>query len=215
MFLGPEQVSTCEVPIVFWKTIFFLSQMIVFFTAWICPQTHQLEIYVTPARKCHNPLSSSISTTRWRYNQGKCILAYNSHILCCTFKNLIFTRSLNCTETRDIGHAHFHLLFFPANSWNVANLLFQTPPRRFHRFPRNFVHSICGLSWQKGIKTILIFETILNLINNNFLSILLKTRSVAYLHIGLSEWYETQVTTSPWATKVLWKNAELTFSNSS
>ena len=52
----------------------------------------------------------------------------------------------------------------------------------------------------------MIFQTILKLINNNFLYILLKTQSVAYLHIGLSEWHETQVTASPWATKALWKN---------
>ena len=38
----------------------------------------------------------------------------------------------------------------------------------------------------------LIFQTILRLLNNNFLYILLKTRSVWYLHIGLSEWHETR-----------------------
>ena len=47
------------------------------------------------------------------------------------------------------------------------------------------------------------FQTILKLLDNNFLYILLKTRSVEYLHIGLSEWHETQVATSPWATKAL------------
>ena len=54
---------------------------------------------------------------------------------------------------------------------------------------------------KKVIKRIVIFQTILKLLSNNFLHILLKTQSVAYLHIGLSEWHETQVTTSPWATK--------------
>ena len=59
------------------------------------------------------------------------------------------------------------------------------------------------------------FQTILKLLNSNFLYILLKTQSVAYLHTGLSEWHEPDVTTSPWATKALWKNDKLTFSNSS
>ena len=100
------------------------------------PKLTKLGIYLTPAEKFHNLLSSSISTTRWSYSQGKCVLAYNSHILCCTFKNLIFTHSLNCPESCDIGQAHL----------NVANPLFRTPPRQFHPFARNFAHSICGLS---------------------------------------------------------------------
>ena len=35
------------------------------------------------------------------------------------------------------------------------------------------------------------------LLNNNFLQILFQTGSVAYLHIGVPESHETQVTTSP------------------
>ena len=38
---------------------------------------------------------------------------------------------------------------------------------------------------------------------SDFLYILLKTQNVAYLHSGLYAWHETQVTTSPWATKAL------------
>ena len=76
-------------------------------------------------------------------------------------------------------------------------------------FPLNIAHSICGLSWQKVIKTILIFHTILKLLNNNFLYILLETQSVAYLHSGLSKWHETQVTTSTWALEALWKMINL------
>ena len=33
----------------------------------------------------------------------------------------------------------------------------------------------------------------LKLLNNNFLCNLLKTGSVAHLHIGLSEWHETHM----------------------
>ena len=43
---------------------------------------------VTPAEKCHNLLLSSISTTRWCYNQGKCVLAHNVHMLCAHSKPL-------------------------------------------------------------------------------------------------------------------------------
>ena len=53
---------------------------------------------------------------------------------------------------------------------------------------------------KKNIKRILIFQTILKLLNN-CLYILLKTQSVAYLHIGLSQWHETQVITSPWGSE--------------
>ena len=97
-------------------------------------------------------------------------------------------------------HPLLPTVFF-ANSQNVTNLLFQTPPRRFHWFARNFAHSICGPSWQKVITRTLIFQTILKLLNNNFLQISFQAGSVAYLHIG--EWHETQVTI--WAPEALCK----------
>ena len=34
------------------------------------------------APKFHYLLPSSISTTTWCHNQGKCVLVYNSHIFC-------------------------------------------------------------------------------------------------------------------------------------
>ena len=86
---GPEQVLTCEVPIVFWMTT-FSSQIIAFFTAWTYPKTHQT--WNIPVEKWHNLLSSSISITMWHCYQEKCVLAYNSHILCRTFKNLTSTQ---------------------------------------------------------------------------------------------------------------------------
>ena len=57
------------------------------------PKLTKLRMYVTPGKTFYELLSMGISTTRWHYNQGKCILAYNSHILYRTFKNLISTRS--------------------------------------------------------------------------------------------------------------------------
>ena len=81
-------------------------------------------MYVTPAEKFHN-LLSSISTTRWRYNQGTWALAHNSRILCCTFKNLISTHSLNCAESHDISQAHFCLLlFFFPQIWQMLKTYF-------------------------------------------------------------------------------------------
>ena len=73
------------------------------------PNLTKLGIYITPAKKCHYLLSSSISSPRWCYNQGKCVLAYNSHILCRTFKNLISIRSLSYAESSDTCHAHFRI----------------------------------------------------------------------------------------------------------
>ena len=90
----------------------------------------------------------------------------------------ISTLSVDCAESRDIGH--FCLPFFTK-------------------------HSICGPSWQKVIKRILTFRTILKLLNKNFLQILFRTGSIAYLHIGVSEWHETHVTTFPWAPESLCK----------
>ena len=66
----------------------------------------KLGIYITSTEKFHNQVSSSISNTRWRFHQGKCILSYISHILYRIFKN-ISTHSLNCAESHHIGHCPF------------------------------------------------------------------------------------------------------------
>ena len=87
--------------LVFVVTI-FLPQMIAFSLLGHTLRLTKLGIYITPAKKCHNILSSSVSTTRWRYNPGKCVLPYNSHILYRTFNDLIYTSSLNCAESRDV-----------------------------------------------------------------------------------------------------------------
>ena len=75
-----------------------------------------------------------ISTTKWRYNRGKCILAYNSHILCCTFKNLISTHLLNCAESRGTGHAHLRLMFFPCLCEIPQTYFFKLLPGDFTDF---------------------------------------------------------------------------------
>ena len=49
------------------------------------------------------------------YNQGKSILANNSHIVYRTFKNLISMHSLNCVKSCDIRHAHFLFCFFASS----------------------------------------------------------------------------------------------------
>ena len=180
----------------------FLSQIITFFTAWICPKTLQTWSIRHTWRKCHNLLSSSISTIRRRYNQGKCILPYTSHILCCAFKNLISERSLNSAESRDIGHAHFCLRFFVEIYKISQTYVFELLPGHFTDLHQT-LHTASLDSPDKKIFWILIFQTILKLLNNNFLQISFQTGSVAYLHIGVSKWHETQVTTSPWAPVAL------------
>ena len=145
--------------------------MIAFFTALTYPKTHQT----------WNILH--ISTKRWHYNWGKCVLGYNSYTLSHIHKSYIHM------FPEWYRPRPFLPTVFSTNLRTISNLHFRTPPRLFHRFAPNFAHSICGLSWQKVIKRILIFQTILKLLNNNFLYILLKTRSVGYLHIGLSEWH--------------------------
>ena len=151
--INKMQVLTCE-----WR--FYCPKWSHFSWPEHTPILTKLGIYITAAEKYHNLLSPSISTTRWHYNQRKCILAYNSHILCCTFKNVIFTHSLNCIESGDTADGHFCQPFLSTN------------------FAQN-------------------------------------TKCPHCLPIGLSQWHETQVTTSPWATKAQWKNDKLTFSNSS
>ena len=95
--------------LLFFKWRLFHSKLSHFSLSEHTPKFTRLGKYITPAKKFHNLLSSWISTTRWRFNQGKCVLAYNSHILCRTLKNLISMCSLNCVESGGIGHAHFPL----------------------------------------------------------------------------------------------------------
>ena len=106
--LGPEQVETCEGPIAFWITI-FSPKWSHFSLPEHAPKLTKLGIYITPAKKL---FLSYISTTRWRYDQGKCVLVCNFNIVYSTFKNLISTPSLNCVESCHIGGAHFRLPFF-------------------------------------------------------------------------------------------------------
>ena len=100
---------------------------------------------------------------------------FNCHCEFCPLGGTIIKESVICLITPIYFIAHsktLHLRFhtivlnlwyrpppFPptffnffANLRNVTNLLFQTPPRRFHRFARNFAHSICGPSSPKVLK---------------------------------------------------------------
>ena len=67
------------------------------------------------------------------------------------------------------------------------------------------LHFFSFCKFAKYHKPTLIFQTLLKLLNNNFLEISFQTGSVAYLHITASEWHETWVTTSPWAPEALCK----------
>ena len=120
---------------------------------------------------------------------AKAFLAHNSHIICCTLWNLISVCSLNSAQWCAVGHTHYHRNFPFANSWQRKKLLFQTPPRWFDRFAPNFAWSMCGPSWQKVIKRILIVHKMPEMSNNSFLHIVLKTNNLAYLYKILSDYH--------------------------
>ena len=65
------------------------------------------------------------------------------------------TRSLNSAESCDLGHTHFHLLFFSQIGKMSQTYFFELLPGNFTKFARNFAQSICGL---------LILQTILKLL---------------------------------------------------
>ena len=132
-----------------------------------------------------------------------------THILCRTFKNLICTRSLNCAESCDIGPFHKFAKCRKPTFSNSSQLFSQISTK----LCTQHLHYLD--SPDKNLLKNVDIPNNTQVVELNFLYILLKTHSVGYLHIGLSEWHETQVTTSPWATKALWKNDKLTFSNSS
>ena len=142
-------------------------------------------------------LSLWISTTKWHYNRGKCVLPHNSHILYRTFKNLMSTRSLDCVESCDKGHAHSckfakcHKPTFSNSSQAISLICMKLRTQHLWTLlTKSFFFFFFSSS---------IFQTILKLSNNNFLHISFQSGSLAYLHIGASEWHQTQFTTSPWA----------------
>ena len=144
-----------------------------------------------------------IPPTRWRYNQGKCILPHDSHKLYRIFKNLISMHYLNCAECCDIGHAHFCLCFFHSQNLLIChkptNLTFELTIVIYTKLCTQHLWTLLT----KVIKWILILQTILKLLHTNLLQIWYKTGSTGYLDTGVSKWHETQVTTSPWAPKAL------------
>ena len=188
--LMPEQVSSCEVPIVFVVTT-FLSQLIAFFTAWTYPKTHQTWNLAHTYQKM-----LLIPTTRWSNNQGKCILPHNSRIIYHTL----------CHKP------YVHV--FPELCWVSWYRPCPFPPTvffcKFAIYHKPTFSPICMKLCKQHLWILLTKSSWSNfdISNNtqviNFLQILLQTGSVAYLHISLSEWHETQATTTPWAPGVLW-----------
>ena len=65
-------------------------------------------------------------------------------------------------ELCGVGHAHFQCNFPFANSGQMTNILFQTPPKQLDRFAPQLAWTICGPSWQKVIKRILIVHNTQN-----------------------------------------------------
>ena len=141
LLLGPEQ-GTCKLPIVFPITFFYLVPNDHIFH---CLNMDENEILfgknIRLGKKYYNLWSSWMSTTRCCYNQGKCVLPYIvSHILDCTFKNLISTCSLNCLESCDIGHGHFYLTFFFVMK-DVVKGLYTAPWNIKNSSPASYIHN--------------------------------------------------------------------------
>ena len=79
---GPSRSRPARSLLFFKLPLFFCPKWSHFSLSERPPKLNKLRIHVTPAKKFHNLLLSSISTTRWPYNQGKCVLAYNSQVAC-------------------------------------------------------------------------------------------------------------------------------------
>ena len=133
-----------------------------------------------------NVLLSSISTTRQRSNQGKCILAHNSHLLYPRSKPLyprVHWIVLNLVKTAmPISANHF----FPQICKMSQTYFFKLLPGDFTYLHQTFYTASVDSPDRKLLK-LLVFQTILKLLNNNFLYILLNTQNVAYVHIGVSK----------------------------
>ena len=147
-----------------WRFIFiFVPNDRIFFTAWPYHKTHQtwnmshlLKNFRIYCRLQFPPLGSATikEIAFWLITD----------IYCVAHSKTLYQRVESCYITGRQKWAYIGPFF--ANWWNVTNLLFPTPPRQFHWFAPNFANSICGLSWRKVIKRILVFQTILKLLKN-------------------------------------------------
>ena len=149
--LGPEQVSTCKVPIVFRMTT-FSSQMIPL--PEHTPKLTKLGIYITRAQKCHNLLSPFISTTRWCYNQGKCVLAISTLSLNIWFFFFFLRKFAKCRKSTFLI---FFLYSKHYSSYYLTLTLIITTSRTFcskHKalVISNTIH-LCGTSQQQHVLT--------------------------------------------------------------
>ena len=75
------------------------------------PELTKLGMYVTAAEKFHNLLLSSISTSRWHYNWGKCVLAYLPRLSCIWLhpsSHQLWPASLSLLKKSMVGAASQH-----------------------------------------------------------------------------------------------------------
>ena len=88
------------------------------------------------------------------------VFAYNSHTVCCRFKNLypqIPWMELNHFAS---GPGNFLLESFFIKSQNPENLLFQTPPWNFVSSAWNLAGTLFSWTWSKVIKRFLLGQKI-------------------------------------------------------
>ena len=134
--------------------------MITFFTAWTY-KTHKL--------------------VKTYYTCWKKIIIYR----CPPFPQLggaiIEESAFWLTTQSHIQKPYIHTFFFPKYA-KYCNPTLSDSSQEISPISTKLCTQHLWTPWKKVIKRILIFQAIIKLLNNNFLYILLKTQSVAYLH---------------------------------
>ena len=122
----------------------------------------------------------------------------NSHILCRTFRTLIFTRSLNCDECLDIDHTpSFFWGFFFFFFFFYKYLKCQKPTfSNFTDLLENLHIASLDCPWKNSVQRNWWFNMTPKSRINHFLTKIAQTGSVAYLRIDMSDYNETWVSTS-------------------
>ena len=105
---------------------------------------------------------------RGGFNLGQRLFAYNTHTVCCTFKNLVSPDSLNGAELLCNGHAHFGLESFFAKSRKLENLLFELRGILSDLHETWHVHSSAGPDLQLS-KEFCLVKKMCKLLTNTFL----------------------------------------------
>ena len=150
-YKGPSRSRPAR-SLLFFKWQLFCSKWSHFSLPEHAPKLTKLGIYITPAQRFHNLLSSSISTTRRCYNQGKCVWLI-THMYFVAHSKTLYPRVLHISTLVCPNDMKLRWLL-PHEPLRLCekmiNLLFRTPPKPFHRFATNFASSISGQNLSKA-----------------------------------------------------------------